>query len=74
MTQQPEPVGDDAVRARTIFRSKALLHYMQGREKAVLPRYAASPALTAMWGVLGALLLATVMLALSYANHQGGAW
>ena len=73
MTQQPDGVGNGAVHTRTIFRSQALLHYMQGREKAVLPSHAASPTLAAMWAVLGALLLATVMLAISYAAHRGGA-
>ena len=61
------------MRQRSIFRSEALHHYMQGREKTVLPRYVAPPTFAFMWGLLSLLLISGLMLALSYLRQRGGA-
>ena len=72
MSQQPQPVVTAPGAQRAIFRREALDHYMRGREKAVLPRYAAPPTLAFMWILLGLLLTGGVMVGLSYLRHRAG--
>ena len=43
---------------RNIFRSKAVDHYIQSREKAVLPRFISPQIFVYLWAVLGLLLIA----------------
>ncbi len=43
------------------FRTQALQHYAQGREKMVLPRFVAPPVLLCLWLLLGLLLLSTAL-------------
>lgn len=47
---------------RPIFRSTALEHYRQSRQKDMLPRFAAPPVLLLLWALLG-LFLAGVVVA-----------
>src|SRR5216683_1856255 len=42
---------------RPIFRENALKHYMQNREKTVLPRFISPPITILLWCLLGLLLL-----------------
>ncbi len=46
---------------RPIFRAKALQHYMQGREKQVLPRFLAPSVMLFLWCFVGFLLLAGLL-------------
>jgi hypothetical protein len=43
---------------RFIFRSSAIEHYIQSREKDVLPRFVAPPVFTFLWSVVGLLMVA----------------
>jgi hypothetical protein len=49
-----------AASKRTIFRHKALPHYEQSRNKAVLPRYVSPPVFVFLWVLLGLLAIAGV--------------
>ena len=50
---------------RTIFRAAALQRYIEGREKAVLPRFVAPPTFLLLWVMLGLLLTAGAVIALA---------
>lgn len=60
---------------QTIFRSKALRQYMQGRNKAILPRYAFPPVFVFLWILLGLLIVAVIAAWLgqvpTYASGSG---
>lgn len=47
---------------RAIFRAKALSHYIQGREKEVLPRYIAPPLILLYWCLVAILSTAILVL------------
>ena len=42
---------------RTIFRVKALEHYLQGREKTILPRFVKPPVILCLWALLILLIV-----------------
>src|ERR1051326_7685180 len=46
---------------RRIFRQQALDHYIQGREKTILPRLVAPPVFLCLWALLGLLIAATIL-------------
>ena len=47
-----------AISKQSIFRSKALEQYVQGRNKAILPRFASPPIFVFLWILLGLLIIA----------------
>jgi hypothetical protein len=47
--------------ARSIFRREALRHFIEGREKSVLPRFIRPRTFLCLWILLGLLMLAAVL-------------
>ena len=66
MVQRPRP---------SIFRSEALEHYIQSREKNILPRITTPPVFLCMWILLGLCITAITVACLAqvpvYANGSG---
>jgi hypothetical protein len=55
-----------------IFRDRAMNHYLQRRQKDVLPHLIAAPAFLFLWLLLALLLIATVLLLAGLIGPIGG--
>jgi hypothetical protein len=60
-----EPTQAPGGSGRMIFRPEVLQRYLQGREEAVLPRYAAPPVVAALWALAGVLAAGAAIVALA---------
>ncbi len=56
----------------SIFRERAMVHYLQRRQKDVLPRLIAPHTFVFLWILLGALLIAVVFLLPALFGFSGG--